>query len=454
MEIKLKRFISRLTIILVVAVLFGCKQESSLPNPSQQELLPAPTGVTVKTHADKLNTVTLTWQTGDEVAEYYWIYYSTTNSTEGLAGPQERAYGSSIKKGTGTCDIVLDKSGTYYFWVRAADSYGTDSGVSGFSEGIKYDFILKDLTVPANVKVKAHTNKLNTVTVTWETGTGVAEWYWIYCSTTNNTVGLAEPQARAYSDLSVKNGIGTCDIVLNQSGTYFFWVKAANDYSSEIGASGFSAVTQYVFALKDLVVPTSVTAETSTDNTVTVTWQTGDEVAEYYWIYYSTTNDTASLTTPQERKYSSSLWKGTGTCDIVLDKSGTYYFWVRAASDYSTEAGASGFSESQSYAFTSQPLVAPTNVKAEKNESASSPGIKLSWDTTKAPYYHIYWAESNDSSTAKELTSTSTNSGTIYESVYDLKKGTTYYFWVQSANGFSPADSDSDFSTVASFMYN
>ena len=560
MEIKLKRFISRLTIILVVAVLFGCKQESSLPNPSQQELLPAPTGVTVKTHADKLNTVTLTWQTGDEVAEYYWIYYSTTNSTEGLAGPQERAYGSSVKKGTGTCDIVLDMSGTYYFWVRAADSYGTDSGVSGFSEGVKYDFILKDLTVPANVKVKAHANKLNTVTVTWETGTGVAEWYWIYCSTTNNTVGLAEPQARAYSDLSVKNGIGTCDIVLNQSGTYFFWVKAANDYSSNSGASGFSAVTQYVFALKDLLVPTSVTVETSTDNTVTVTWQTGDEVAEYYWIYYSTTNDTASLTTPQKKQYSSSLWKGTGTCDIVLDKSGTYYFWVRAAtgydelkspasdfsapashqftfkelpaptgvtvethadklntvtltwqtsdevaeyywiyysttndtaslttpqkreyrsslwkgtgtcdivldksgtyyfwvraaSDYSTEAGASTFSTATSCVFTSQTLVAPTNVKAEKYESASS-GIKLSWDTTKAPYYHIYWAESNDSSTAKKLTSTSTNSDTIYESVYDLKKGTTYYFWVKSANGFSPADSDSDFSSVASFLYN
>lgn len=205
-----------------------------------------------------------------------------------------------------------------------------------------------------------------------------------------------------------------------------------------------------------LPAPTGVTVAAHPDklNTVTVTWQTGDEVAKYYWIYYSTTNNTASLTTPQEQEYSSSLWKGTGTCDIVLDTSGTYYFWVKAANGYDLKSPASDFSTAASYVFTIQSLTAPTNVKAEKYESASYPGIKLSWDTTKAPYYHIYWSESNDSNTAKKLTTTSTTSDTMYESVYSLKKGTTYYFWVKSANGFSPAASDSGFSTVASFTYN
>ena len=356
MEIKLKRFIACLVTMLVVVVLFSCKHDADstgqqeVDSSGQQGALPAPTNVAVMAHESKANTVTVTWETGADVARYYWIYYSTTNSTTGLEEPLEKAIsGLYVDEGTGSYDIVLNQSETYYFWVRAADGYDLESPASAFSAAVSYQFTLKELAVPANVTVTAHADKLNTVTVTW---------------------------------------------------------------------------------------------------------QTGADVATYYWIYYSTTNDTASLTTPQERKYSSSLWEGTGTCDIVLDKSGTYYFWVRAANGYDTKSPASDFSMVASHQFTLKELTAPTNIKAEKLESVSYPGIELSWDTTKAPYYHIYWSESNDSSTAKKLASTSTNSDTIYENVSDLKKGTTYYFWVKSANGFSPADSDSDFSTVASFTYN
>lgn len=206
-----------------------------------------------------------------------------------------------------------------------------------------------------------------------------------------------------------------------------------------------------------LSVPTNVAvkAHESKLNTVTVTWSTGNDVAQYYWIYYSTTNNTASLTTPQVKEYSSSLWKGTGTCDIVLDKSGIYYFWVKAANGNASEIPTSTFSDVSTFQFTYQSLSVPQNLKAEKDgEGKSYAGIKLSWNTTKAPYYHIYWSESNDSSTAKKLTTTSLTYDTIYESVYELKKGTTYYFWVKSANGYSPADSDSVFSNSISFTYN
>ena len=206
-----------------------------------------------------------------------------------------------------------------------------------------------------------------------------------------------------------------------------------------------------------LSVPTNVAvkAHESKLNTVTVTWSTGNDVAEYYWIYYSTTNNTASLTTPQETKYSSSLWNGTGTCDIVLNKSGTYYFWVKAANSYDSKSPTSAFSDVATYEFTLQSLSVPQNLKAEKDgEGKSYAGIKLSWNTTNAPYYHIYWSESDDSNTAKKLTTTSLAYDTIYESSYDLQKGRTYYFWVKSANGYSPADSDSGFSNGISFTYN
>ena len=345
MERKFQRFISCLFMILVVVFLFGCKQE-----PTQQEALSVPTNVAVKAHESKLNTVTVTWSTGNDVAQYYWIYYSTTNNTASLTTPQVKEYSSSSWKGTGTRDIVLNESGTYYFWVRAANGYDSKSSTSAFSDVATYQFTLSELTPPTDVMVKAHESKLNTVTVTWSTG---------------------------------------------------------------------------------------------------------NDVAQYYWIYYSTTNNTASLTTPQVKEYSSSLWKGTGTCDIVLDKSGIYYFWVKAANGNASEIPTSTFSDVSTFQFTYQSLSVPQNLKAEKDgEGKSYAGIKLSWNTTKAPYYHIYWSESDDSNTAKKLTTTSLTYDTIYESSKNLKKGTTYYFWVKSANGYSPADSDSGFSKGISFTYN
>ncbi len=311
------------------------------------------------------------------------------------------------------------------------------------------------LSVPTNVTVKAHESKLNTVNITWSTGTDVAKYYWIYYSTTNDTAALTSPQKKEYGS-SLWKGTGTCDIVLDKSGTYYFWVKAADGYGDDSLSSDFSSPASYQFTFKELTVPTNlaVKAHETISNTVTLTWSTGTDVAEYYWIYYSTTNYTATLTSPQKKEYGSSLWKGTGTCDIVLDKSGTYYFWVKAANGYGIDSPSSDFSTVASHQFTVKSLSVPQNVKAEKYESTSYPGIKLSWDTTNAPYYHIYWSESNNSGTAKKLTSTSLAYDTIYESSYDLQKGRTYYFWVKSANGYSPADSDSAFSSVASFTYN
>ena len=237
---------------------------------------------------------------------------------------------------------------------------------------------------------------------------------------------------------------------------FLFGCKQPTD--SETGAPtqpGTGAPTQPGTGALPSPTNLSVTAAEDAENFVTLTWSTGTDVAEYYWIYYSTTNDTTALKSPQ-KKVSLFLWdEGTGTCDIGLDKSGTYYFWVKAANGYGEDSPSSAFSTVASHQFTYQPLSVPENLNAEKyGEGTSFPGIKLSWNPTNAPYYHIYWSESNDSNTAKKLTTTSSIYDTIYESVYELKKGTTYYFWVKSANGYSPADSDSGFSNSISFTYN
>lgn len=207
---------------------------------------------------------------------------------------------------------------------------------------------------------------------------------------------------------------------------------------------------------ESLLIPTNVTVKEHENklNTVTVTWEIGTEKSEYYWIYYSRTNDTTALTSPQVKQISYSSWDEIGTCDIVLNESGTYYFWVKAANDYSSDSASSDFSLPASYDFVLEYLTVPANLTAEKFGTTPFSGIKLSWNSTNAPYYQIYWATTDKFETAKKLTTTSITWDKLSESVYNWEKGKTYYFWVKSANGFSETEVDSDFCSGISYTYN
>ena len=108
-------------------------EEETTPSTEQENEesgLSAPTGVTVKASSNT-NYVTVKWTNNE--APYYWIYYNSTNdcSTATLA----TTYGYS------GIDIKLSESGTYYFWVKAADgNYYSSSATSDFSEVATYTF--------------------------------------------------------------------------------------------------------------------------------------------------------------------------------------------------------------------------------------------------------------------------------------------------------------------------
>ncbi|MGN0724525.1 MAG: hypothetical protein ACI4LT_11015, partial [Treponema sp.] len=89
-----------------------------------------PTGVTVSASTTK-NNVTVKWTNNGSAK--YWIYYNTENNTETATCATRFA-----SSGTYGYDISLLSSGTYYFWVKSADGYYTDSNTSDFSEVVTY----------------------------------------------------------------------------------------------------------------------------------------------------------------------------------------------------------------------------------------------------------------------------------------------------------------------------
>ena len=312
---------------------------------------------------------------------------------------------------------------------------------------------------PTIISVEPSTSKANTVTVSWNAlENDEVTYYWIYYSTTNDTSSFTRPDAAAHAGLYVTKGIGKYDITLSENGTYYFWIKAANGISTSDATkfSDFSNTISYSFTHTALITPTnvSVSASTKRANTVTVSWTASD--AAYYWIYYSTSNDTSALTRPQENVHAGLyVTKGIGSYDIVIEESGEYYFWVKAAdSYYSSSTNSSDFSTSSTYLFTYSELTTPTNVTAAASNTSGK--VTVTWTASDATYYWIYYSTSNDTS---QLTRPQAD---VHAGLYvtngigkydiSLTESGTYYIWIKAANQFySNTGKSSNFSTVTTY---
>ena len=298
----------------------------------ENNLLPVPEGVTVSASTTK-NKVTVKWT--DNGSAKYWIYYNTENNTATaicetkFADSYECTYGYNIS---------LPSSGIYYFWVKSADGYYTDSNTSDFSEAVSFEFTYSSLEVPTGVTVSASTTK-NKVTVKW-TDNGSAK-YWIYYNTENNTA-TATCETKFADSYECTYGY---DISLPSSGTYYFWVKSADGYDTDSNTSDFSEAVSFEFTYSPLEAPTGVTVSASTTkNNVTVKWTNNGSAK--YWIYYNTENNTETATCATRSADSLSCTYGY---DISLPSSGTYYFWVKSADGYDTDSNTSDFSEVVTY---------------------------------------------------------------------------------------------------------
>ena len=293
----------------------------------------------------------------------------------------------------------------------------------------------KGAYAPTDVKAELDTNTVNGITISW-TSTG-AETYWVYYNTSNDSSTAKLLTSSTYSS--------KYSATLSETGTYYFWVRAADDYSPSSSLSSFSNVASLSFTYKALQVPSNVQVVLSTTelNTVTVSWTTTG--AERYWVYYGTTNDTASA--KLDKSVFSTRYSKT------FSASATYYFWVKSANGYNDTDPTSDFSAVVSYDFVHQDLPVPANLTAAKDGTGEYSGIKLTWDSTKSAWYHVYWGTTNDVSAAKKLDSAYNNSKKVYADSDHLVPGTTYYFWVKSADDYSADDATSAFSAVASYTW-
>ena len=354
-----------------------------------------------------------------------YFSWSTTVNSQTFSGKISGTYTESTKSVMITAVDENSKDyaaiGSIYTWQNTKPVY---SGSDDNSENTdNYAF-----SAPNDVTATISTTTSNTIVIKWTNVTGVSD-YWLYYNTENNTDSAILKSKYAYSGYM---------FTINESGTYYFWIKSANGTKE---TSAFSKVAVCTISYESLSVPSNFTVSLSTitANTVKLSWS--EEKASYsYWIYYGTTNDSSQATLKSKYGY-----KGY---TMQLTENGTYYFWVKAANESTSTSATSDFSNSSSITFTHEDLSAPTALTATGTNST----VKLTWTATKTTSglspasYYIYYGTENDSSKAT-LKSKYGYSG--YE--ITLSESGTYYFWVKAADTSDSSSPTSDFSEVATY---
>ena len=233
--------------------------------------------------------------------------------------------GVVVSAGKITLDTSRFEAGAYNLYVASG---------SVKSNSIKVTLSENALKAPTGLAVAASA-VINTVKVTW-TNNG-ADWYRIYYNTSDDAATAICAKKHE------TDGTSGCEITLFASGTYYFWIKAADGMVDTVPTSAFSDSVSYDFTYTPLSAPTGLAVEASTKpNTVKVTWKHNG--AKNYWIYYSKKDDPKSAKRHEEY--------GAYGYEITLSDSGIYYFWIKAADGYSINDKTSDFSKSISYNFT------------------------------------------------------------------------------------------------------
>ena len=243
-------------------------------------------------------------------------------------------------------------SGTYYWRVRAYNSYGDISDWS----------TTRSFTVSTTTTISAPTGVTATaysgvVTVSWNAVTGASS-YKIYYST-SSTVSKTSYSYYVYGLTSTSFDIG-----LNNGTTYYFIVTASDSSSNESSASSTVSAKPTLSSFAPSA-PTAVTA-TKGNGQVTLSWTSVSGATSYY-IYWGTTSSVSRNIFSENLTSTTNSYTHTG-----LTNGTTYYYVITALNSY----GMSGES--------SQVSATPSTTSTTTLMGGSIQGTSLNLTSTNA----------------------------------------------------------------------
>ena len=359
------------------------------------EPLTAPT-LTAPTGNNSDTTPTFTWNAVADASTYeLWVYSVTTNTHQIIY-----QNGLTTTSYTPTAGEAL-LAGDYRFWVRAADSVGTNgpwSAALDFSVGSIPD-------VPALISPVGLTSD-TTPTFSWQDVGADRYVLWV----TESASGV-----RVIYETNLTANSFTPSAAL-ASGAHTFWIQAFNSVGQ---TSGWSARGDFTIGAV-LPAPTIIGPAGNTfDTTPTFSWNAIAGAVRYELSVYSQTTSTHNVV------HEANL-TGTSFTPSVAMSSGRYQYWMRTQSADGLW-GAWSAATSFSIGIPEVPvLIGPSG-----NTSDTTP--TFNWNAATGAARYELWVYDFTMNTHQVIHETNIT-GTSHTSATALILGHTYWFWVRAIN--------------------
>ena len=217
-----------------------------------------------------------------------------------------------------------------------------------------------------------------------------------------------------------KFGLKKCGVILALAAA----LTALASCSHTEESSGYSYTPTPPASYPTPSTPTVTVEESEYKNAVKVKW-TGDNWSECAIVRFA-----LQMKNENEVYYFNDKEYGSEDreCLAFINESGVKNFRVKLTYDEGDYHYSNSYSDVVSYNFTYTPLLAPTNVKAAR---VSSNKVQISWDSTKAMCYRVYYSGSSDSLyKTKTLGATVGKDTTSCEINKPYDMITTIYFYV------------------------
>jgi len=335
----------------------------------------APTGVSATdgTYAYK---VRVTWSSVSGATSYTVYRATSSGGTKSTIGSISSTTYDDTSASVGT---------TYFYWVKASNSYGT-SDYSSYNTGSRAGTAP---SAPTNVSASDGTYT-DRVRVTWSASSGATS-YKVYRATssggTKTTLGSAS--STTYDDTSAS--VGT---------TYFYWVKASNSY----GTSDYSSYNTGSCQGTAAGPPSSITVPSSDrDGSYAVSWELSSTSSVTYVLEEATN---ASFSNGLRQAYSGS---STSTTITGRSNGSTYYYRVKATRSGYTDS--SWRTDSNGCMVTITPPVPPTPGSISYPTSDSDGSYTVSWASSSGVTSYQLERSNNGGSSWSQVYS---DSGTFY----------------------------------------
>jgi fibronectin type 3 domain-containing protein/GH25 family lysozyme M1 (1,4-beta-N-acetylmuramidase) len=349
-------------------------------------------------------------------ASYTWFKnYVNTSSLDNCSlwiARYNNTTTSNSKSGTAYSDVAYD----YEFW-----QYSSTAKVDGYSGSLDVNFWYKD-TDEKTTALTADSSTVNSVSLSWS-GVEGADGYRVY--------RYDESQSK-YVYAGETDDTGFTDTGLASGTTYKYKVRC---YWTIGGSNYYGTYSSVVTAVTEPAQVKSVTADESTETTISISWNSVANASGYRLYQYNDSTGSYQMLTDVGADVTSYQFSDLLTAKLyrykvkayILD--GTTYYWGTASA------------ECQGVTY---PTVT-TNLSAA-NKSATS--ITLKWDkVTRATSYQVYRLNTSTGEYARIATIKS--GSTVTYTNTGLSSGKEYTYQVRACKTYDGVDYFGGFSEAS-----